>query len=83
MKDNQLKWHELCDDNDRPYWEAASIYHDDGSPIYFRIGWFGRLYAEESDQELKAGPRRTWVMLEDAKRDLQEDHERMIEAESK
>lgn len=77
-----LNWHELHDDNDSPCWEAASIYHDDGSPFYFRIGMFGKLYAEDSDSELRKGPRRTWPTLEAAKGDLQRDHERMIHAET-
>lgn len=82
MKDNQLKWHELYDDNDRPYWEAASIYHDDGCPFYFRIRLKGKYYREDSDSEL-VGVVRNWLSLEAAKSDIQSDHDRMIKAETK
>lgn len=83
QRNHALNWHELHDEHGRPYWEAVSIYHDDGSPFCFRIRKFGALYREASDAELMShAPRRTWRMLEEAKGDLQREHERMIHAET-
>lgn len=77
QKGMRLRWESLTDDDDNTYYEAESPYHDDGSPIHWRlrprligdaIEWY-----EDHDDELMpdTGPD-CWGDLTDAMRDIQE-----------
>jgi hypothetical protein len=80
------RWTELFDDNDNAYYEAASPYHDDGSPFMWRlrqrlvageIEWY-----EDHDSELmdSSGPA-FWPSIEDAKVAIAAAHENIIQTE--
>jgi hypothetical protein len=47
-----LNWEESVDGLNRPTWEAASPYHDDGTPFYFRIKRKGGSFRLDHDAEL-------------------------------
>lgn len=78
-------WTELFDEDDNRYYEAHSPYHDDGSPIMWRlrqrivdgvVEWY-----EDHDSELMDGPPDRWEFLESAKEDIQDAHEEIIRHE--
>lgn len=76
-----LQWVQDHDEQDRPYWEAVSIYHDDACPFYFRIKQLDGRFHEASDAELMIGEPHTWPTFNEAISALQADHDRMYSAE--
>ena len=74
-----LSWHEDYDDDDNSMYEAASPYHNDGSPFYFRIRQRLRdnkhEFYEASDAEVMMDEEdpRTWATLNEAKAAIQAD----------
>jgi hypothetical protein len=74
-----LSWEEEYDDDDNSIYEAASPYHDDGSPFCFRIRQRLRdnkhEFYEDSDAEVMrdGDDPRTWSTLDEAKAALQAD----------
>lgn len=74
-----LSWHEEYDDDDNSIYEAASPYHDDGSPFYFRIRQRLRdnkhEFYEASDAEvmMDEDDPRIWESLEAARAAMQTD----------
>lgn len=80
------KWHEEIDDMDNSTWEAASPYHDDDSPFYWRlrprisgnqIEWYECHDLELMDEDSPRG----WPTLEEAKAGIAARHAEIIEAE--
>ena len=85
-----LSWHADWDnesEEDNHYWEAASIYHDDGTPFYFRIKQRLREdkheFYEASDAEVMEDENepRIWGSLVAAKKGLQATHEEIFASE--
>jgi len=79
-----LSWHEEYDNDDNSIYEAASPYHDDGSPFYFRIRQRLRdnkhEFYEASDAEVMMDEEdpRTWPTLEEAKAAMQTDADDIV-----
>lgn len=79
---SEPQWTELFDDMDNSYFEARSPYHDEGSPIMWRlrqrlagneIEWY-----EAHDAELMDVLEGTWKTIEEAKQAIAEAHQNII-----
>lgn len=81
-----LSWDEQYDDDDNSIYEAASPYHDDGSPFYFRIRQRLRdnkhEFVEDSDAEVMMDEEdpRTWETLDAAKAAMQTDANDIVQS---
>ena len=82
---NPIAWHEDWDDDDNSIWEGASPYHDDGSPIYWRlkqrlvenkIEWYAAHDAELGPEDVPP-----FDSLEHAKSECQKAHDHIIQCE--
>lgn len=64
-----LSWLKDFDADDEEMWAAASPYHDEGSPLYFRITKVGDMLRLASDAELVCPEHKDirFATLEDAK----------------
>lgn len=84
-----LRWDEVWDEEseyDNHKWESASPYHDDGSPLMFRIRQRLREdkheFFEASDAEVMMDEEdpRFWPTLEEAKAALQQDADDIVKS---